>query len=328
MAYRKWDMGNDTVSYIHIWEHISETSYSLREYLANTSIEPGYVIYNWILLKISDNPRFLFIVTSAFVNYSIGRFVYKHVDCPGIFICFFIGFTQLDFFLSAMRHSIAIAILLFAFSSLIEKKNFRSILFFLIATSFHNAIWIFAIVYFFTKSSEKDKQSKNSFMIYYALFVVVFVCLFFFDNILGLLLNWFPKYSYYNNSKMFDGEPRLAIVLKIIVYSIIFVVSKLFCEKNNKTITLHSEGEKLSVINIALYIISNKATALTRLSSNFILFATMHYSNCVAKTDKKRKIILTIISVFCIFMYGLVIIVLKTPDWQTTYPISIGISLQ
>lgn len=121
-AFRMDCIGNDTSSYIKHYTTISSYS-NLFDCIKKYDMEPGYVTYCWLLSRFSYNPQTLLIATSIIVYISTGLFAYKYVNNPGLFCCLFIGIMQFDFFMSALRQSIAIAILLFSFTYIIEKNQ-------------------------------------------------------------------------------------------------------------------------------------------------------------------------------------------------------------
>ncbi len=323
MGFRHYAMGSDTASYYVMFWSVSTTS-DIVKYAEVSDIESGYLYYNWILSCISDNPRILFVVTAAIVNFALGFFVYRNVSNPGIFCCIFVTLLQFDFFLSAMRQAMAVAVLLFAVDALIRKNRMRFVLLSLFATVFHNAAWIMLLFspFLWNNNSEKDEKSI---WFYVTIAVICIFCLFFFDKVWEILLNIFPKYDYYNDSEMADGEPRLAIYLKILVYALLFLVPKLYKKDKEENRGLYNVGEKLSLLQVVMYVVAVNATALARLAGCFSVFALGHFSNSFKRNTSNEKLRFWLIVLMCTFVYGLIILIYRTPEWQTTYPIMLQI---
>ena len=149
--------------------------------------------------------------------------------------------------------------------------------------------------------------------------VVVFTVLF--DRIWNVLLSIFPKYDYYTGSELTDGEPRLAIILKIAVYMLLFIFPRMSKFKFEEKIELYNMGQKMALIQIAMYMIASNATALARLATIFSVFALGHFSNSFPKSIDKENVKFLLVTLTLVFLYGLIIVILKTPEWQTTYPI-------
>ncbi len=318
-GYRYYGMGNDTVNYYNMFSLISRTS-SIERYVENTDVEAGYLYYNYLLSLISKNPRILFVVTAAIVSFSVGFFAYRNVSSPGVFFCMFVGLLQFDFMLSAMRQALANVFLLFAVDAIIHNKRKLFIIFCLVGTRFHNAAWAMILVSPLIWNNDNEEKQGNVFT-YIIILAVVAVCGLFFDSVWNRLLAIFPRYDYYNGSELTDGEPRLAIFLKIIVYMVIFIVPKIYKHKPAENRALYNVCEKMSVIQLATHLIASNATALARLTGNFTVFALAHFSNTFRDNTSNEKLMLLLLSLLGSFFYGLVIVILKTPEWQTTYPI-------
>ncbi len=318
MAFRNYKIGNDTSSYFDMFTWISRCD-SLKEAMARFGYESGYVALNWILSRIYNDPRILFVVTSAFINFSVGRFAYKYADNPGLFCCLFVSLLRFDFFLSAIRHAIAISILLFAFESALKNKKMNYLVLCLLATQFHTSSLVMFLIFPLIFRNDLGRENDKSF--YMLLFVVTACGYLFFDALLVRILALFPRYNYYQGSDVFDGEPRLAILLQFLVSFIFLVTPKLLLYEKKEDLREYHITNRLAYINLACWIIASNATALARFSSMFSLYAIILYINSVHGMIKANKRFLLSVTILCSFLYGLIIILLKTPEWQTTYPI-------
>lgn len=319
MGFRYYGMGNDTLSYYRMFLQTANTN-SIAKYVETSNVESGYLYYNYLLSLISNNPRILFVVTAAIVSFALGFFAYRNVSNPGVFFCMFVGLLQLDFLLSAMRQALATVFLFFAIDALIRKKRILFIILCLFATRFHNAAWaMLAVCPLFWNNSKEQKEGNG--LTYIVIFVMVGICSMFFDDIWNRLIEIFPKYDYYTGGERTDGELRLAVFLKIIVYMVIFIVPKLYKHKPAENTELYNIGEKMSILHIAMYMLAANATALARLSGVFSFFELGHFSNSFKNNTSDEKLTLLLLALAGAFLYGLVIVILRTPEWQTTYPI-------
>ena len=319
MGFRHYGMGNDTANYYAMFLRIARTN-SIERYIESSDVESGYVLYNWLLAQISNNPRILFVTTSAIICISLAIFVYRNVSHPGVFCCLFVGLLQFGFFLSAMRQAIAVSILLYAVDALIRKRRLLFVLLCLLAARFHNSAYAMLAMSMLLWNNESKAENGNV-ITYIVMFVVVVVFSVFFDRVWNGLLSIFPKYDYYTGTELTDGEPRLAIILKVAVYILLFISPKIFKFKYEEKIELYNVGQKMSLIQIAMYMIASNATALGRLAGIFTVFAVAHFSNSFPRRMNRENIIFLLVTLAFVFLYGLIIVILKTPDWQTTYPI-------
>lgn len=142
-----------------------------------------------------------------------------------------------------------------------------------------------------------------------------------FDGVLGVLMRLFPKYQYYLGGRTVDGETRLATVLNIAVYSLMFFVPKLFNPAKGVLAAREETAfRRLSALNILVLIVSTNATILTRFTGLFTLFSVWEYSTSVSRLPRRERVVTVLLSVALLYAYGLVIAILRTPEWFTTYP--------
>ncbi len=318
-AFRMDCVGNDTSSYVAHFTTIASYS-NLFECIKQDGMEPGFVTYCWLLSRLNNNPQILLIVTSIIIYTSIGLFTYKYVKNVGLFCCLFLGIMQFDFFMSAMRQAIAVAIILYAFDFILKNKTIKFIIGGILATTFHYSSILFLLIYPFIN---KNKIKQNSTLNKMITFGIIIIIGFFFNKVISLILIIFPKYGYYMRAKTFDGVPRIALIMRILVYGLLFLVPKILYNKDNEYNKFNIIGSRLSYTNICILVIAMNAVALSRFSNTFSFFATMYFSNRVTTMNIYDRKIMILFTLMAFAMYGFIIILLKTPDWVTTYPIKL-----
>lgn len=318
-AFRAYYVGNDTPGYLMTYLNI-ELFDNPFDFIQRDGMEPGFVLFTWLITRFTSDPQALLIISSVFIYILTGRFVYKHVKNPGLFCCLFVGILQIDFFMSAVRQSMAIAIILFAFDFIVEKKPFKYIMVCLFAMTFHYTSALLLILYpilNFDNTKRKDTIYK---LIWLA---VVAIASFFFDNLISLVLLVFPRYSSYLAAETFDGVPRMALILKILVYGLLYIIPKFLKMRARYTDKGDVLNERLSFVNLCILIIAMNAVALARFSSTFSFFVTTYYANEILKTKKDDYFILLLLTLVAFGLYGFTVVYLKTPDWTTTFPIDL-----
>jgi len=292
MAFRSYTTGSDTPSYCSLFGRIAAASSPIK-YISASYFEPGYITYNWLLSRITTDPRILFVVSAAFITFSLARFTYKYVDNPGMFCCLFIGMMQFDFFLSAMRQGIAIAILLFAFDFLLERKPLRFIILCVLASTFHVSAIVFVFIYPFFKPKTEIIKGNTLFNLGMVALGVAGALIF--EKLISLAMNIFPRFSYFEDSEWLDGSPRMSVFLKLIVFILLLIVPLLLNREESKQPALCNAGKRLSVINLIVISLAFSGTVMMRLASTFTCFTTMHYSNEFTRIKPKDKLIMTIL---------------------------------
>lgn len=198
----------------------------------------------------------------------------------------------------------ALAVLLFAFDFAYERKPVRFALLFLLVYPVVNS-----------KTGDGDAGARQVRLLLLAGGVVaIMVC---FDGVLGVLMRLFPKYQYYLGGRTVDGEKRLATVLNITVYSLMFFVPKLFNPaKGIVAAREETTFRRLSALNIPVFIVSTNATILTRFTGLFTLFSVGEYSTSVSHLARRERVVTVLLSVALLYAYGLVIAILR----YTPYP--------
>ena len=77
----------------------------------------------------------------------------------------------------------------------------------------------------------------------------------------------------------------------------------------------------MAFVNIVILVAANQATILTRFSGVFSLYAIADFSEQVARLQyRKNREIVTILALVLFAVYGVIITIYRTPEWQTTYP--------
>lgn len=318
--FRASNIGNDTDNYIALYKQVANQGIP---YIKTSITEKGYLLYDYVIASILNDYQYIFIISSLFIYISLYCFLMKRCSSPGTFVCMFLGLNMFDFFFSTQRQGIAIAIMFFAIDAALEKKLFKFLILIVIAIQFHYSSIIFFITYPLINANIQKKSIRTT------LIAVTGICMLFFNKLLSVLLMLFPKYSYYEGGSLFDGEPRMAIILKVSVYSLILMMTYLF--KNSRSSDYaNNEDDKeklqintfniLSLLNICLFLISSKATALARFCSIFNIYPVTNYSNEICKIDRKSHFFSIAVTTFAFYCYGLIIVLFKTPDWITTYP--------
>lgn len=137
-ALRKYTVGVDSIQYYQ--KYIEIGSYSGWNY-THFRYEPGFFYLCKILNYISDDPQLLFVITSAFINFSVYYFIKKNSDDYFLSIIVFVIFNTYFSTMNTMREWLAISFILFGFQSLIKKKYIGFLISLALAISFHNAAW-------------------------------------------------------------------------------------------------------------------------------------------------------------------------------------------
>ena len=318
-------VGNDTLTYINVFSEYKD--FLPSEILKMYGFERGYLLLNVLIGRFTDDAQWIFIIVGLFTYFSLGRWINKHLETPGLFVVLLVEMLVIDGWMSMQRQTIAFAIILFAFDFLVDKKIIPFIILVLFAACFHRAAFAFLLAYPLVNWL-KEKKVINKFLLKSE--VVVFsgtiIVLVMFTWLLEKIINIFPIYSYYLGGEYVNGLVRTAVVINSVIYLLMLFIPRMLEGNSIEKIIdskVHGTIHRLSLLSVAFMIISCSATLFARLSSLFLAFSIACYSESITNlrigVNKRIMIIATIL----LFMgYALVITLMRTPEWQTTYPFS------
>lgn len=317
------NIGNDTRAYTDLFEDVKEMT--LKMALFNGRFEKGYMLFTYVLTRLFSSRQCVLIAEGAIVYLSLSRWLNKWCKAPGLFVCLIVEMLEIDGWMSAARQSLAVAVLLFAYDALVEKKLLRFFILVILAAQFHAVAYVFLLawpmLWWVDEYRRNSLEKKWQFEKLMAVCVVGIALLTW--PMINLLLKIFPKYQYYMSGVYMDGQARLAIILKIIVYALMLLAPRWI--KNQNRGTRQSVVElslyRMALINIVILVAANQATILTRFSGIFSVYAVAEFSEQASKLKRgKNRKIVTVAALILFALYGVIITIYRTPEWQTTYP--------
>lgn len=314
-------VGSDTSMYLSRFNAVASTN-DILGYIESSTMEPGYLLYSFLLSRITNNSQILFIVTGAITYLSIGRFLNRYCSAPGLFVCALVMMLYFDTYLSAIRQTLAMAITLFAYPYLRDGMLRKYVLVVLLAALFHYSALILLVAYPVCRLFADGQSTARPIRIILVIAVAVGASAFF-DQIISLVLVFFPKYRYYDGSSVFSGEPQISIILKICVFGLMYAVPRLVSNLSEASDErADSIIRRASLLNIFLLFTSMNASVLTRLGGYCTCYALLGFSDSVASSKRTDSVSLTLFSLMLLYFYGLTIVLFRTPEWYTTYPFS------
>ena len=322
MMFKGAEVGNDTDSYLHIYELVAATS-NFKQLLLTSRYEPGFLLFVKLICVIFENPQWLFITSGLFLAFSFGRFIYKYSDSPSFSILIFLTLSFFDLCMSGLRQALAVAILTFAYDALLEKRLVKFSIIVIFATLIHNSSILFLIIYPLARIS----RTKEFYLISTIVSVIVF---FSFERlIVPLISSSFTQYSnYFNRStSSYSNETKLASVLMTFLLLAIFVIIKSvdvksetiknedYCDQRQRII------DELAIwLGVIMLFLSWKGTILNRYRFVFSFVEITAFPNSVKLIkNQNNSFLISFFSGIVFIMYALVIYYFR-PEWQSTYP--------
>ena len=314
---RSNQVGIDTQKYLKIIQLIGKQK-NIWRLLKRTTLEKGFVLFSWVLMRIFRDPRPIMMIASAFTFFSVGRFIARHSKIEWISVYLFFTLLIFDFYLSGFRQAIAIAILSYSYDFALRRKWLPFLLTVSAAVLFHNSAYVFFAVY--PIAAIKDER-----LYLLTIGVSAAVLLAGWPYLLRMLLRIFPKYDYYTGDTEFGGDGKIAVLAKMSVYFVVLMVGSIIQERNGiKPMSVDEKSMQRLIWLLPLVgVVSMRATVISRFFRYFELFVTTYVPNVVIlRKEERTRSILTVLIVVLFFAYALVVQIFRTPQWQHTYPYS------
>ena len=126
--------------------------------------------------------QFFITIISLFVVFSYVRFIKKYSSAPIQSVLYFLGLLYYSILFDILKQAIAMAILLFAFDAIIEKRRFKFIILVVLASLFHFPALVFLPAYWIVQI----KVGRNYLILLAMLLLVTYI---FRDQLLNLMLD-------------------------------------------------------------------------------------------------------------------------------------------
>lgn len=133
--------------YWGMYSAIGHSSWSTVLGGAFLNYERGYVIFNKILSYVSEDPQLLICVCAIIAIGAVSYLIYKNSRSVLLSIIIYLGLPVFLINYSGLRQAVAIAITVFSYHFIKEKKPFCFTLTVLFAAQFHSSAYLFWLAY-------------------------------------------------------------------------------------------------------------------------------------------------------------------------------------
>ena len=218
VSFRSETVGNDTAGYVEFF-HTAVYYDSLYDLVNNTRFEPGYVLLNYLVSRISDDYTVLFF-TYSLLNFACTIYFFrKYCFNKNAWPILWLVWATLYWSFSAIRASIAVCLTYMFFDAFLQNRIKKAIMWLLLAGSFHISAFAAGIC-LIVKFPVFSKLKK-----YPLLLAVGFLCLGIgLDQLMSLLPIYYS--SYYTNSAYAEGGMRIASLMDFLMLSFCYIVTR------------------------------------------------------------------------------------------------------
>ncbi len=311
-SFRSSIVGNDTHSYIYIFEQANEyVKYGSR-------FEIGYVYFNYILSKITDNPQYVFIICSIVICYSFGRFIWKYSKMPWLSMLLFFLLT-FGSTVNIMRQMLAISILLWGVDFIQQKKLLYFAVTIVVATLFHNTAFLFAPAWFLPGL----KLDKKVVLFMVGIAIIMYIG---FSGLLNYAFSYLNMYEHYSEGKYFEGEVRLASIIQLVISFSVSALGYLAYRKiGDDYWKVSEEGVSyrflllMQFVATVIFFLCLKVNLLDRIALYYSSYSIINIANAISLYPAYKRKRMAMAVLLFLLVYNVTILTLR-PDWNRVYP--------
>ena len=313
LGCRSVNVGEDTYGYFQFFNYLL---YNFDWHIFSYSFEPGYILFNKLIQCFSSSAQSLFLISGFFISFSVIKFIVNNTKNCWLGILIYITLGNFFFAMTGLRQSLALAIWLFAYPALKERRLLPFLFISLLAISFHYSICFF-ICFYPLYGIKYNPMGIFRFLIKIFPLLVVVSC------ILGGL------YSGYRYSVWAGWQFKIANISYLATYlflSFFIYFSFHIAQKTGFHFGKESERQEfcfllsVSLLLVFLALLSFGATIIARTFSYLTIFYTLSIPSVLQmQYSKNRRILLYILIIlFLVSFQG--IIQYYRPDWTAVIP--------
>ena len=301
-ALRHRLIGTDLIGYLNSYELYSYYSFDeiIKLYTTPDFKDPTYYVTGWLVSQVFENEQWWVAIISALYIGSITWLIYRESKIPLLSIVMFVSLGYYSFGFAGLRQIIAIAIIVFSFHFLKERKAIPFILMVILASLYHQSALIFLLMY----PIANVKLGKYHFVAAIVMLVVFYA---FREQLLSFLADTLQSERYQGYT---SGEANTLSMTGFIIQVAIFIYNLFYYKKvirNNKdAIILYN----LAFMGVIFQLYSSFIAEMFRISMYFSIFniilvplATMEEDN--PKTRKMMTFVVLLILLLNTFKNGI-----------------------
>ncbi len=320
-ALRGVDVGNDTHIYYRMYT-IAGYYNKFLDYMANTRLEPGYALLEFLFQKNGASYEIFQIFTEIIIYLSINRFIRNYSNNYALSCFMFIVNRNLGGTMNTVRMWLAIAILLYSIPYIKERKLNRFLFVLFLAAMIHYSALIFVIVYFMAGVKEEKILYLLTIVITIAVTIIGTTFFRFLTSVIG-------KYEGYLSTGYFDTSGAIATYIGFFI-SLAFMVYYSILrrypeginryEKNSDVVTDQYIFFLMCYFAFLLSIIGLRNQIMSRISSYFSVsgMALLPYALDVSPVKSNKRIMHLVI---CLLLFSeFIIIMVYRPNWLGIIP--------
>lgn len=307
-------IGTDTLYYVKANFKVAVASKSFQQFNNAYELELFYNLLVYFVSRFTNNIHVLYFLIQTIIMFFVYRACYnerKNVPMWLSFLLFLLLYYNRS--LNMVRQSIALAIILYAYKYIKEKKLLKYIIFVIIASFFHKTALLSLIIYFMVALIKgKEKFLYKIFILLISiLFLIGYQEIMFFLIGLEIIPN---KYLFYVTGSQ-STILLIELIRKIIFLGIFTLFGKALYKINEENHIL----KYFMNLDIVLYLVGIYANYAQRISyylGYFDIFLIAQLPNC-CKKGVSKQIIYALIVIFFVSYWLMYYVIL---GYDSTFP--------
>ena len=317
-GFRAYSVGVDTSSYVVMFNNIDYINFLQSRY------ERGFLVFLKLIHTFTDNPTVFLMISSAICVGAVCCFIYKYSADPLFSILLYITLRAYFFQMTGIRQTLATALVMMAFSLLMERRSLRkniiSLMLLFLATQFHSMSIVAIIPYvilFFPRIRESIIVSP-SWNCKIAI-IVAGVSFIAYPLIMRLVTIVTPQYAHYFSGTWGESNYNAAL-FKMLIQLIFLIVGTIYL-RNTEISNIEHFSMIMIFISLITETLSMRMEIWGRLTGMFsiytgILYAPLFTANI--KNGGNRIIVKS--SIFAFSLLYLLITFIFRPEWDGAVP--------
>lgn len=296
---------SDTVLYLTIYRNLPETWEGFKSLIKESESGFGFLFFEWVINRLSSGSEQVFRIAIAAVHCIPVLFVFRRYSENYLIslYLFVASGCHIGWMMNGLRQFMAVSIIMAATPFLLKKKYILTILFILLAATFHSSAILMLPVVFIVQGKAWNKKTL--------LFIVAAVILMYaFSRYTWLLDSMLQNTEYAgvmeNAAEMGDDGVNPIRVLVNSIPMLLALFGRKHIDKENNAVT--NVCVNMSVITTGLYLIAMVTSGIMigRLPIYTSLYSFIFLPHVIKKTFKKESAqLITVLMIVLYFLYYL-----------------------
>ncbi len=167
------------------------------------TIEPLYLVLNFLVSRFTNDSHWLYFFVQLIINVFIFAEIVRNMKHAKMWLSYWVFLTLFyGFCLNGMRQAVAMAVMLYGYRFIQERKLRNYIVCVVIAIGFHYVSVMYILLYWlygFIYGDKKTKLDKKTIAT-----IAILASVFLYESIIRLISNFVPKYIRYLGGTGFD----------------------------------------------------------------------------------------------------------------------------